>query len=139
MLHRPSSSALKSVVFRSAKDRSFAERKATLGFTLVELLVSMALMMFIMVILVEAFGAGMDTFQGLRAIGDLQEQLRGASQLIERDLAQDHFDGGRRMSDLNFWDEPRREGFFFVRQATAPSTTNPAYFEEGLDLDGLTK
>lgn len=102
------------------------------GFTLVELLVSMALMMFIMVILVEAFSAGMDTFQNLRALGDLQEQLRSVSQLLQSDLAQPHFEGNRRCSDSNFWSEPRREGFFRIVQLSAPKTTGSStmYVEE---------
>jgi prepilin-type N-terminal cleavage/methylation domain-containing protein len=100
------------------------------GFTLVELLVSMALTLFLMTILVEAFGAGMDTFQGLRALGDVQDQLRSGLNLLKADLAHDHFEGSRHLSDVNFWDEPRREGFFRVEQKSLPT-------KEGTDLDGV--
>lgn len=42
------------------------------------------------------------------------------------------------MSDVGFWDEPRREGFMHILQKTAPSATvGAAYFKEGQDADGL--
>jgi type II secretory pathway pseudopilin PulG len=100
------------------------------GFTLVELLVSMALIIFIMAILSGAFVAATDTFRNLKASGDLAEKLRSATSIMRRYLAADHFDGKRRLSDPNFWQTgPPREGFFRVWN-TLPSTV------EGIDLDG---
>ena len=45
------------------------------GFTMVELMVAMALSLFLMAILSEAFAVSMDTFRGMRAIGDMQDSL----------------------------------------------------------------
>ncbi len=107
------------------------------AFTLVELLVSMALTLFVMTILVEAFGAGMDTFQNMRALGEVQDNLRSGLNLLKADLSHPMFEGGRKTSDSNFWDEPRREGFLRVEQASRP---NPfTYVDEGTDLDGVNK
>ena len=46
------------------------------GFTLVELLVAMSLIIFIMSILAEAFSGGLHAFRNLKGIGDLDERLR---------------------------------------------------------------
>src|SRR5262245_23457789 len=99
------------------------------GFTLIELLVAMTLTLFVMTILAEAFSTAMETFAGLRSLGELQDNLRTALQTIRNDLAQDHFEGSRRLSDVNFWTEPRREGFFFMRGG--------APISEGADAAGL--
>jgi prepilin-type N-terminal cleavage/methylation domain-containing protein len=61
------------------------------GFTIQELLVAMALIVFVMVILSEAFAAGVDSFRQLKAIGDMQEKLRAAAAPLRRDLAETHF------------------------------------------------
>src|SRR5262245_54057590 len=45
------------------------------GFTLVEMMVALALTVFIMVILSEAFVTGLETFRQLKAIGDMEESL----------------------------------------------------------------
>ncbi len=47
------------------------------GFTIVELLIAMALIVFIMTILDQAFSAGVRAFRELVAVGDMDEQLRG--------------------------------------------------------------
>ena len=54
------------------------------AFTIIELMVSMALILFIMVILTEAFSAGMETFRQLKALGDMQERLRTATSILRR-------------------------------------------------------
>lgn len=64
------------------------------GFTITEMLVSMALIMFIMVILSEAFIAGLESFRQLKAIGDMETNLRTAATLLRRDLQATHFTGG---------------------------------------------
>jgi prepilin-type N-terminal cleavage/methylation domain-containing protein len=115
-------------------------RSIRAGFTLVELMVAMALTLFVMTILVEAFGAGMDTFQTMRGLGDIQDNLRSSLNMLKAELAMDHFEGGRKLSDLNFYDEPRREGYFFVGHGSPMTLGAPGwYVYEGTDLDGADK
>lgn len=54
------------------------------GFTLVELMVAMALTIFIMLILTQAFVIAIDTFTTLKAIGDTQEILRSGADAVQR-------------------------------------------------------
>jgi hypothetical protein len=54
-----------------------------------------------------------------------------ASTMLRRDLAADHFEGRKRLSDPNFWQNgPPREGYFRIYQDTNPSA-------EGRDLDNV--
>jgi type II secretory pathway pseudopilin PulG len=102
------------------------------AFTLVELLVSMALIMFIMSILSSAFVAAAKTVRDLKASADLAERLRQASGILRRDLAADHFEAKKRMSRVDFWnDGPPKEGFFRLYQGSPPGTAN--YVREGID------
>lgn len=110
--------------------RNLRIRRHRAGFTLIELMVVMTLTMFIMAVLAQSFGTGLDTFRQLKAIGDMQDGLRTATTIIRSDLTQDHFEGKRRLSDPNFWQSPIREGFFAIRQGS-PST------DEGPDSDNL--
>src|SRR5262245_48666071 len=80
----------------SARVHTSAPRR---GFTLTELLVSMALIVFVMVILSEAFTAGVQAFRDLKAAGDLNERLRAASVQLRRDLASAHFESSRLIAD----------------------------------------
>jgi prepilin-type N-terminal cleavage/methylation domain-containing protein len=110
------------------------------GFTLVEMLVATALVLFTMAILTEAFVAGLDTFSKLKAVGDMEEKLRTATTLLRRDLAADHFEGRRRLSDPSFWilGTPR-EGFFRIVQGP-PTGLLPAGIslqDEASDGDGI--
>lgn len=73
------------------------------AFSLVELLVAMALIVFIMSILSAAFAAGSKAFRDLKAAGDLAERLRGAIIILRSDLGAPHFDGRRKLSDPSFW------------------------------------
>jgi prepilin-type N-terminal cleavage/methylation domain-containing protein len=108
------------------------------GFTLVELLVSMALIIFIMAILSQAFVAALTTFRNLKAEGDMAEKLRAVTQLLQRDLAADHFEGKKRLSNPNFWqDGPPQQGFFQIYHGSASSLTGPNNFIEGYDLDSV--
>jgi len=101
------------------------------GFTLVELLVAMALIIFMMAILSGAFQAALGTFRNLKAQGDLAEKLRATAQILQRDLAANHFDGNRRLSDPTFWNNgPPSQGFFQIYQGS------PGILE-GLDLDDI--
>jgi prepilin-type N-terminal cleavage/methylation domain-containing protein len=120
------------------------------GFTLVEVLVSMALILFIMSILAGAFGAASQAVSDLKAAGDLAEKLRGATNVIKRDMEAYHFtdDGTNtiRLSDSNFWNRltlpppPSPVGFFSIYQGLP---VQPAYagpnqpYNEGSDLDNI--
>src|SRR5262249_54377122 len=120
------------------------------GFTITELLVAMALIVFIMSILATAFSEGMKTFRGLKGIGDMNQRLRTVSSLLRAELEADHFEGRRRLSDTQFWVMgPPREGFFRIWQGSAPvPEPNPPiyaspvfqafpyyYYNEGSDID----
>jgi type II secretory pathway pseudopilin PulG len=101
------------------------------AFTIVEMLVAVALIILIMLILTEAFSAGVETFRQLKAIGDMQERLRAAATVLRRDLEAEHFEGHRRLSDPNFWaDGFPAQGFF--RLAGSASTAEG--FEPDLQL-----
>src|SRR5262249_10909490 len=109
------------------------------AFTLVEMLVAVALTLFIMVLLSQAFTSSLEAFRQLKAVGDMDGRLRMAASIIRRDLVADHFSGKKRLSDLDFFgDGPSREGFVRIWQGSALST-NPAapYFLEGSDGDGI--
>lgn len=101
------------------------------GFTLVEMLVAMALTVFIMSIVTTAFVVSLETFRQLKGIGDMQQGLRTASNRLVADLRANHFDGKKRLSNPHFWQlsgRPR-EGFFRIVQPTFPVS-------EGIDQDG---
>ena len=99
------------------------------GFTLVELMVSMALIIFIMAILSQAFVAALGVFRNLKGQGDLAEHLRAVTQILQRDLAADHFDGNRRLSDPNFWlNGPPSQGFFQIWQGSRLNAGGPQQF-----------
>src|SRR5713226_1887771 len=86
------------------------------AFTLVEMLVATALVMFIMLVLSEAFVAGLNAFRTLKGIGDMEARLRGVSGILRNDLTLDHFDAGNRLGDPDFWKTGTREGFVNVTQ-----------------------
>ncbi len=82
-----------------------SNRQSTIGnrqsaFTLVELLVSMALIIFTMTIMTQAFSTGMEAFRRLKAVGDMQQAMRTAVNALRQDLGSSHFDGDRRLSKL---------------------------------------
>jgi prepilin-type N-terminal cleavage/methylation domain-containing protein len=106
------------------------------GFTLVEMLVAMALILFIISILVSAFVAGLKSVADFKAAGDLAEKERAVLTLLRRDLAADHFEGKKRLSQPDFWaDGPPREGFFRIYQGISdkPEGMAPLF----ADLDGI--
>src|SRR6185369_11939837 len=100
------------------------------GFTLIEMMVAMTLTIFVMIILSQVFVQSLETFSGVKAIGDMQANLRTTANIMRDDLRQDHFDGKRRLSDPSFSAFRIREGFFYLQQGT-PSVS------EGADQDGL--
>jgi type II secretory pathway pseudopilin PulG len=101
------------------------------GFTIVELLVALALIIFIMAIVSEAFVNAMKSFRDFKAAGDMAVRLRSVMTQLRRDLTADHFTGKRRVSDPNFWQQgPPEDGFLRLWQRS-PSIL------EGRDRDGL--
>src|SRR5438045_4919227 len=111
--------------FRATNPGSLPMRRRT-GFTIVELLVTMALIVFVLAILATAFSEGMKTFRHLKGIGDMNQRLGTVKVLLRADLEARHFEGERRLSDTDFWTvnrRPPREGFFRVWQGSALSAT----------------
>jgi prepilin-type N-terminal cleavage/methylation domain-containing protein len=104
--------------------------QARRGFTLVEMLVAMTLTIFLMIILSECFVASLESFRQLKALGDMEANLRTAATLLRRDLSADHFEGKRRLSDAGFWQQgPPREGFFHIYQGSTPvPAPGPGYY-----------
>jgi type II secretory pathway pseudopilin PulG len=108
------------------------------AFSLVELLVAMALIILIMSVLSQAFITATASVRDLKALGDLAERLRGAKAALVRDLSADHFEGRKRLSDPTFWNNgPPAEGFFRIWQGSPATLTGPNNFIEGTDLDGI--
>jgi prepilin-type N-terminal cleavage/methylation domain-containing protein len=60
------------------------------GFTLVELMVSLALIVFIMAIISEAFAMATKTFSDLKGAGDLAEKLRTTTAILRHWLSAQH-------------------------------------------------
>ena len=54
---------------------------------------SFAESVYIRYVIAEAFGAGATAFRDLPTIGDMNEKLRSSTELIDRYLDADHFDG----------------------------------------------
>jgi type II secretory pathway pseudopilin PulG len=103
------------------------------AFTLVELMVSMALIIFMMAILSGAFVAALGVFRNLKGQGDLAERLRATMQILQRDLAADHFGSNRRLSDPTFWNNgPPQQGFFQIWHGPPAGTVI-----EGFDPSGI--
>ena len=101
----------------------------------------MVLIMFIMAILSTAFASATQTFRNLKAIGDLASKLRIITTILQHDLAADHFNGKKRLSNPNFWlNGPPSQGYFQIYQglptAPAPAPGSPSY-TEGYDVDGI--
>src|SRR3954470_7819642 len=107
--------------------RITANRRRT-AFTLVEMMVSAALIIFMMYILSSAFVEGLNAFRTLKTQGDMQEKLRAAATALRTDLCRPHFDG----------DEDSYHGSFLSAQRLdKPEWTPPTkgYFRiyQGMD------
>jgi type II secretory pathway pseudopilin PulG len=109
------------------------------AFTLVEILVSMALTVFLLTILAQAFVSGADTFRQMKAVGDLNDNLRTAANMLRADLFADHFEGKRRLSDGRYWaDGPPQQGYFFVLSPPQPAGSPlVGPYPEGVDADNI--
>src|SRR5439155_6107796 len=101
----------------AATGRSLRSRR---GFTLIEILLALALTLFILSILTQCFVAGADLFRALKAVGDMNASLRTTANILRSDLRADHFDGMRRLGDSKFWSTPNngppRLGYFYLEQ-----------------------
>lgn len=97
------------------------------GFTLVELLVSMAIIIFMLSIMSQAFVIATTCMQGMKNTGELIDRIRPVITIIQRDLAADHFDGTKKLSDTDFWEYgPPREGYFSIIQGGTSIQETPA-------------
>jgi type II secretory pathway pseudopilin PulG len=112
------------------------------AFTLVEMMVSMALVIFIMVLLSQAFVASMQSFRTLKGIGDMEEKLRAAVAVLRRDLAAQHFRPNKNISQAKFFDNggPPDQGYLRIYHGSPivrPSAVNPfpANWYEETDAD----
>src|SRR5260370_10346741 len=107
------------------------------AFTIIELLVAMALIVFIMAILAEAFVEGLKTFRKMKAVGDLNARLRMAQSMVRDDSSKDHFEGKRRLSDPYFWTfGPPKEGYFRVWHGSQLGVQGQPFYIEG-NPDGI--
>ena len=109
------------------------------GFTLVELMVAMALIILMLSIMSQAFVIATGTMQGLKEVADMQEKIRPAITLLQRDLGANHFEGIKKLSDPEFWDNgPPKEGYFMLWQDrandVAEGATNNVTFSQSAAL-----
>ncbi|HEV3145493.1 MAG TPA: prepilin-type N-terminal cleavage/methylation domain-containing protein, partial [Gemmataceae bacterium] len=135
--------------------RSRPSRDGRAGFTLVELLIAAAVSILLMIILTEAFKAGLDMFRKMRAQGNLMTRLREASVTIRDDLTAPHFPTDRSPNRPNLSQQdlpdtqwtPPTDGCFRIMQGLEPENlavfppgdprrNNPFVFE-GLDPEGI--
>jgi prepilin-type N-terminal cleavage/methylation domain-containing protein len=86
-----------------------AVRRTRLGFTLVEMMVVMAILLGIMLILAEAFRISLDFVRTANSTSSMILQINGAGNALQRDLSADHFfyedglpNGGVKLSDRRF-------------------------------------
>ena len=109
------------------------------AFTLVELMVAMALIILMLSIMSQAFVIATGVMQGLKEVADMQEKIRPAITLLQRDLGANHFEGSKKLSDLEFWDKgPPKEGYFMLWQDkasdVAEGVTNNVTFSKSAAL-----
>jgi hypothetical protein len=104
------------------------------------MMVALALTIFMMAILSEAFVVGLESFRRLKGIADLDSNLRTAANLLRRDLRANHFEGNLRVSDLfgRTGSTHPDLGFFCVGEGYNPTTRTPqASVLEGFDANNL--
>jgi len=102
------------------------------AFTLVELMVAMALIILMLSIMSQAFVIATGVMQGLKEVADMQEKIRPAITLLQRDLGANHFEGSKKLSDPEFWDNgPPKEGYFMLWQDKANE------FATGIEPPGI--
>lgn len=96
------------------------------GFTIVELLVSLGLVIFIMSLVSTIFVIATKSFRDMKAAGDLSEQLRSAGQLIRGMVKATHFTENVQPSDEKFWQawNSSGSGSYFSKSGTPPLYTD---------------
>jgi prepilin-type N-terminal cleavage/methylation domain-containing protein len=125
-------------------------RRVRTGFTLVEMLVAMALSLGIMLILTEAFRISLDFIRGANSTAVMITQLNGAGASLQRDLSLQHFlpedpkqNQGIRLSDQRLdqltpagqgWTTPI-SGFFRIVQQPRPGTDT---VDDTVDYENFT-
>ena len=114
-------------------------RNPRIAFTLVELMVAMALIILMLSIMSQAFVIATGVMQGLKEVADMQEKIRPAITLLQRDLGAFHFEGIKKLSDPEFWDNgPPKEGYFMLWQDrandVAEGATNNVTFSQSAAL-----
>lgn len=106
------------------------QKTRRLAFSLVELLVAMALIIFMLSIMSQAFVIATTAMSGLKNMTDMIDKVRPVMATLEKDLNANHFTGTRgikRLSDADFWQEgPPREGYFMIWQDKPNSNHYPA-------------
>ncbi len=97
------------------------------AFSLVEMMIALALTMFIVLILTQAFVTSLDAFSALKSLGTMQNNLRIVANRLQADLQFDHFEGKRRLSDPDLLTTRPRQGYFYIYQGAAvnPLNANP--------------
>ncbi|HEX4592199.1 MAG TPA: prepilin-type N-terminal cleavage/methylation domain-containing protein [Gemmataceae bacterium] len=112
------------------------------GFTLVEMLVASALIIFMMYVIASAFESGLASFRIMKAQGDMQEKLRATASAIRLDLSTPHFGGAmspsnqgpflvnQRLND-QYW-QPPQKGYFRI---CMPGDISGTWVQEGIDPD----
>ena len=104
----------------------------TRGYTLVELLVAMALITLIMSIISQAFVEGLDTFRHLKGIGDLNERLRTAASTLRADQLAAHFDTQRLIADTIRTGQPDVGAVAALRRMYVVLAEDAAELDDGL-------
>ena len=108
------------------------KRNCRNAFTLVELMVAMALIILMLSIMSQAFVIATTCMSGLKGVGELLDKGRPVLAVLQKDLSAYHFDGYKRLSDADFWDNgPPRQGYFQIYEGGPTSY-------EGMTTDGVT-
>jgi len=126
-----------------------APNRRRAGFTLVEMLVASALIIFMMYIIASAFESGLTSFRVLKQQGDMQEKLRAATTVIRTDLATPHFGGhmspltqGPFLTDHRLTDQtwtPPQQGYFRISLPPYLSRQQPVSMTpEGVDPENTS-
>lgn len=96
------------------------------AFSLVELLVAMAIIIFMLTIMSQAFVIATTCMSGLKGVGELIDKSKPVLNILQKDLSAYHFEGTKRLSDSNFWvNGPPLEGYFTIYQ-DKPFSNNEA-------------